>query len=85
MEQKALVLCDPEADYAQQMAFFLENGHDFPWSAIVCTGIGELEQVFESISVDVLVIAESLVGEVLPKYPVKQMVLLNGKKRYRLR
>ncbi len=77
VEQKALVLCDPEADYAQQMAGFLESGRDFPWTVILCTGVRELEQVFVGASVEVLVIAESLVREALPKYPVKQLVLLN--------
>ena len=77
MEQKVLVLCDPEVDYAQQMAGFLESGHDFPWEVIVCSGRKELEQVFVGASIEVVVIAESLVGEKLPKYPAQQMVLLN--------
>ena len=77
MEQKALVLCDPEVDYAQQMAGFLESGHDFPWEVIVCSGRKELEQVFVGASVEVVVIAESLVREELPEYPVRQIVLLN--------
>ena len=77
MEQKALVLCDPEVDYAQQMAGFLESGHDFPWEVIVCSGRKELEQVFVGASAEVVVIAESLVGETVPKYPARQVVLLN--------
>ena len=77
MEQKALVLCDPELDYAQQMAGFLERGHDFPWKVIVCSGKKELEQVFVGASVEVVVIAESLIREALPEYPVEQLVLLN--------
>lgn len=77
MEQKALVLCDPEMDYAQQMAGFLEKGRDFPWKVIVCSGKKELEQVFVGASVEVVVIAESLIREALPEYPVEQLVLLN--------
>lgn len=77
MEQKALVLCDPEVDYAQQMAGFLESGHDFPWEVIVCSGRRELEQVFVGAPIEVVVIAESLVKDELPEYPVQQMVLLN--------
>jgi len=77
VEQKALVLCDPEMDYAQQMAGFLEKGYDFPWKVIVCSGKKELEQVFVGASVEVVVIAESLIREALPEYPVEQLVLLN--------
>ena len=83
MEQKALVLCDAEADYAQQMAGFLEREHDFPWKVIVCTGVEELEQMLQGNSVDVVVIAESMIGDTLPQYPAKQFVLLNESGRVR--
>lgn len=83
MKQKALVLCDAEVDYAQQMAGFLERDHDFPWEIIVCTGIGELDQVFRNKAVEILVVAESLIHDELPRYPTKQLVLLNESGRIR--
>ncbi len=77
MKQKSLVLCDSEADYAQQMAGFLERDHDFPWDIIVCTGSDELEQIIKCRNVEIVVMAESLIKETLPKYSVKYLVLLN--------
>lgn len=77
MEPKALVLCDPEEDYARQMAAFLEKDDDFPWAVIVCTGRKELEELLARMTVEVLVLAESLTEDVYPGYSVKWLILLN--------
>lgn len=77
LKQRKLVLCDPEADYAQQMAAFLERDKDFPWEVTVYTGREGLEHFLEGLSAEVLLLAESLVGETLPECAVGQTVLLN--------
>ena len=75
MRKKRLALCDPEADYAQQMAAYLEKDKDFPWEVIVFTKKEGLEASFGE--ADVLLIAESVVGEEMMEYSARHVVLLN--------
>lgn len=77
LKQRKLVLCDPEADYAQQMAAFLEKDKDFPWEVAVYTDREGLEHFLERLGAEVLLIAESMAGEILPQRAVGQVVLLN--------
>ncbi len=77
MKQKVLILCDREEDYAQQMAAFLEKGDDFPLGVVVCTGKNEFEQSMEKYCAEILLLSESMSGELLPGCPANQVVLLN--------
>lgn len=64
LKQGKLVLCDPEADYAQQMAAFLARDKDFPWEITVFTCVEGLLYFLQKQDVAVLLMAES-VSEVL--------------------
>ena len=77
MREKAFVLCDTEVDYAQQMAEFLKKDLIFPREIIVCSGKEELELLLQHAQIDKLLIAETVVGDELPKFPVGQVILLN--------
>jgi len=63
LHKKKMVLCDPEADYAQQMAAYLEMDKDFPWEVEIFTKKEGLSESLEEIKADVLLMAESLLEE----------------------
>ena len=77
MRKKKLILCDPEADYAQQMAAFLQKDKDFPWEVTVYSAFNDAEELLEKCPEGVLLLAESLAGEELPVLFAGRMVLLN--------
>lgn len=77
MKAKAFVLCDAELDYAQQMAEFLRKDHTFPCEIIVCSSVKELERLQQQQDVELVLIAESLVGDTLPDCSKEQMMILN--------
>lgn len=77
MKQKKLILCDPEADYAQQMAAFLQRDKDFPWEVRVYSALQDAEEILGKGSEGVLLLAESLAGEELPGLFAGRLVLLN--------
>lgn len=78
MRRKKLILCDGEADYAQQMAAFLEKDKDFPWEVAVYSAWQDAERnAAVRNSGDILLVAESLIGEELPCVLNGQLVLLN--------
>lgn len=59
MEQKVLILCDPEEDYVFRMSDYMRRDKFFPWTVKVYTRIAGL---YESAGqpVDMLVVAESV-------------------------
>lgn len=76
MEHKVLALCDPEEDYAGQLAAYLQSHKEFPWEVQVFTGLSELAGSANAQEIDLLVVAESVYG---PQLPVEApaTVLLN--------
>ncbi len=76
MEHKILALCDPEEDYAGQLAAYLQSHKEFPWEVQVYTGIAELTGSGRAEEIDLLVVAESIYQ---PELPVEApaTVLLN--------
>lgn len=77
MKQNALILCDSEADYAEEMADYLSKDKVFPCRIVVCTRKEELDHFLETYSVQLLVLAESFVGMSLPVWSRSRMVILN--------
>jgi len=77
LERKKLVLCDPEMDYAQQMAAFLAKDKDFPWEVIVCSDWKEAQKCAGQYAPQIWLVAESLTEEELPDISSGQLVLLN--------
>lgn len=76
MEHKILALCDPEEDYAGQLAAYLQSYKEFPWEVQVYTGLPQLSDSGKTQQIDLLVVAESLYR---PELPVEATatVLLN--------
>lgn len=76
MERKILALCDPEEDYAGQLAAYLQGHKEFPWEVQVYTGASQLPDDKEAQRIDLLVVAESAY---MPQLPVddSSTVLLN--------
>ncbi|MCM1120253.1 MAG: hypothetical protein NC543_12940 [bacterium] len=76
MEHRILALCDPEEDYAGQLAAFLQGHKEFPWEVQVYTGLPELADSESAQDIDLLVVAESVYGPQLP-IDAPTTVLLN--------
>lgn len=76
MEHKILALCDPEEDYAGQLAAYLQSHKEFPWEVQIYTGISQLAGSGKAQEIDLLVVAESVYQ---PELPVEAAatVLLN--------
>lgn len=64
MEQKVLVLCDPEEDYAFRMSDYMRRDKFFPWTIKVYTQTAGLYES-EGQPVDMLVVSESAYEEKL--------------------
>ena len=77
MEQRVLVLCDPEEDYAQRMADFMRRDKFFPWRVKVYTHVDQLQECVGLHSRDMLVIAESVYQEDVLKLGAGKTVILN--------
>lgn len=77
MQKKKMVLCDPEADYAQQMAAYLEKDKDFPWEVVVLTDTEGVSGALDSFEAEVLLIAESVFEEDFVDCSVRHTFLLN--------
>lgn len=77
MRKKRMVLWDPEADYAQQMAAYLEKDKDFPWEVAVFTNKEGVDAFLQDVEAEVLLAAESAAGSALATYPVRHVLLLN--------
>lgn len=82
MNKKILILCDREADYAQQLAAFLEKDREFPWEITVCSGTEETQACLEEQPVQLLLIGETLMERIKnlaerKGLPNRQIVILN--------
>ena len=75
MEHKLLVLCDPEEDYAQHMADFLNRKKDAFWEIVTYTRAEELLNLQREI--EILLIAEAAYGAFVKELPVRLTILLN--------
>ena len=76
LEHKILALCDPETDYAGQLAAYLQDSREFPWEIRIFTGISQLTESEKSEEIDLLLVAESVYFPELPVEP-GTTVLLN--------
>ncbi len=77
MEQKLLVLCDPEEDYAQHMADFLRKRKEASWEILVYTKPQELMKLAQKKKIEILLISESAYGGFVEELQVKLLALLN--------
>lgn len=76
MEQRVLILCDPEEEYAYRMSDYMRRDKFFPWTVKVYTRI---EGLYESVGqqMDMLVVSESVYEEGLQKLGACKTVILN--------
>lgn len=76
MEQRVLILCDPEEDYVYRMVDYMRRDQFFPWTVKVYTHVSGL---YESVGqpVDMLVVSESVYEEELQKLGACKTVILN--------
>ncbi len=72
MEHKLLVLCDPEEDYAQQMAEFLRKKKEAAWDIYMFTEPEKLAEFAQTNKIEILLIAESAYQEFLSDLPAKR-------------
>ncbi|MDE6639642.1 MAG: hypothetical protein K2K63_03890 [Acetatifactor sp.] len=75
-EERIMVLCDTEDEYAQLMTEFLKKNRDLPWKIHTYTNIQELEKE-EKNSPELLVVSESAYCEELQKIEALQTVVLS--------
>ncbi len=76
MEQKVLILCDPEEDYAYRMSDYMRRDKFFPWTVKVYT---QVEGLYESEGqqMDMLVVSERVYEEKLQRLGACKTVILN--------
>lgn len=77
MEQRVLILCDPEEDYAQRMSDYMRRDKFFPWRVKVYTHASQLQECAKLQARDMLVIAESAYREEVLKLGMDKVVILN--------
>lgn len=75
-EERIMVLCDTEDEYAQLMTEFLKKNRDLPWKIHTYTDIQELVKE-EKNSLELLVVSESAYCEELQKIEALQTVVLS--------
>ncbi|MCM1190117.1 MAG: hypothetical protein NC541_12570 [bacterium] len=81
-EEKVLVLCDTEEEYAQLMTEFIKKHKDLPWKVHTYTQIDELMRA-EKNSVELLAVSESAYCEALQELQPLRIVILNESGRVR--
>ncbi len=77
MEQRVLILCDPEEDYAQRMSDYMRRDKFFPWRVKVYTHVSQLHECVKLQSRDMLVISESAYQEDVLRLGAGKTVILN--------
>lgn len=75
-EEKLLVLCDDEEEYARLLTDFLQKQRDLPWRIHTYTGIDELMRS-EKEPVMLLAVSESVYSEALQALQPLRTVILN--------
>lgn len=75
-EERIMVLCDTEDEYAQLMTEFLKKNRDLPWKIHTYTDIQELVKE-EKNGLELLVVSESAYCEELQKIQALQTVVLS--------
>lgn len=75
-EEKLLVLCDEEEEYARLLTDFLQKQRDLPWRIHTYTGINELMRS-EKEPVMLLAVSESAYSEALQALQPLRTVILN--------
>lgn len=75
-EEKVLVLCDTEEEYAQLMTEFLKKHKNLPWKVHTYTGVEELLKV-EKEPFEMLVVSETAYCEALQSLQALRVVVLN--------
>lgn len=75
-EEKLLVLCDEEEEYARLLTDFLQKQRDLPWRIHTYTGIDELMRS-EKEPVMLLAVSESVYSEALQALQPLRTVILN--------
>ena len=71
MGSKSLVICDPEEDYAQALAFYIMNRRDIHFQVHVCSGIQHVKKA------DVLLISDVFSEEEIAQIPADKIMILS--------
>lgn len=77
MNNKVLVLCDTEEEYAHLMTEFIKKYKDILWEIHTYTDIESLLDFIRYVSVEMLVIAENAYTEQITDIEEKRIILLN--------
>ena len=72
MESKSLVICDPEDEYAQSLAFYILNRREIHFQVHVCSGIQHVKDV------DILLISDVYPQEEIQKIKADRILILTG-------
>lgn len=77
MNNKKLVLCDKEEEYARHMSDFLKSHKESPWEIHTYTKVDELLQFAGKEDIEMLVVAENVYDQVIRNLKVPGTILLN--------
>lgn len=72
MESKSLVICDPEEQYAQALAFYIMNCKGIHFQVHVCSGIGHVKKP------DILLISDVYPESEISKMKADKVLILTG-------
>ena len=72
MESKSLVICDPEEQYAQALAFYIMNCKGIHFQVHVCSGIGHVKEP------DILLISDIYPEKEITKIKADKVLILTG-------
>lgn len=76
MGSKSLVICDPEKQYAQALAFYIMNRKDIHFQVQVCS---EIEHIH---TVDILLISDVFPEEERKKIKAEKIIILEERQNY---
>lgn len=73
MESKSLVICDPEENYAQALAFYIMNRREIHFQVHVCSGIEHVKEA------DLLLISDAFSADEIEKLKADKTLILSGR------
>ncbi|MDR2044729.1 MAG: hypothetical protein LBQ15_10290 [Clostridium sp.] len=77
MNNRILIFCDTEIEYAQQMTAFLKKRKEVPWKLRTYTSVASFLQDVDPEGIEVLLVAENAYTDEVRKLSVLHTVLLN--------
>ena len=73
MVSKSLVICDPEENYAQALAFYIMNRREIHFQVQVCSGIQHVKEA------DILLISDRFPVEEIAQMKADKILILTGR------